>query len=308
MANTTNLFVELGRMQLTPNLPPYALTMVKARGGNVASAGEIAHAFTYSPYVNSITAIDIDPDVVGFWTHMQDVAKKGSYDDFLREFDEFTEKFEINPEKGFMYNERPVAIGASGYVPFLVHKEEFDEVKQNIGKVKIEQTDLTDFLRESRECRNEYDILLLNNIPEYTEDLKPIFENPPLADEGSIVFAKKSEGYGLKGHVYRKGGLIRPGILVGDSSLIERNMIGEGWDAIDIAKALKSWGYTPNSDHGFIRDRTLSPEGELTDLLKVEPRNGRARIGAREQSITEEGKFLPPSLRDYIVFAFTHRN
>lgn len=55
----TNLFVESGRMQFMPNFPPYALPIVKDKGGKVASVGEIAHAFTYSPHVESIVAVDI---------------------------------------------------------------------------------------------------------------------------------------------------------------------------------------------------------------------------------------------------------
>ena len=286
-------------MQLTPNFPPYALSIVKSRGGKVASAGEIAHAFTYSPHVESIVAIDIDPDVVDFWTHMKDVIQNGSIEDFLSEYNNFGEKLEWGTKTGISTHEgRPVSMGPLGFTPFIDYRNEFSRVKENIGKVAIARADLTDFLEESRQDGTKYDTLLLNNVPEYVEDWNALFENPPVVNDGLVVLVKRAEDWYTAGHVFRKDGRITPGTIIGAGAGIGKNMKADGWESVDMAEALGPFGYQPAAST-FVTDRRLSGEGKLIGLLQRESENGRAKIIAREL-------FPIRNFRYYMAFSFKY--
>ena len=300
-----NLFVESKRMQLTPNFPPYALSIVKSRGGKVASAGEIAHAFTYSPHVESIVAIDIDPDVVDFWTHMKDVIQNGSIEDFLSEYNNFGEKLEWGTKTGISTHEgRPVSMGPLGFTPFIDYRNEFSRVKENIGKVAIARADLTDFLEESRQDGTKYDTLLLNNVPEYVEDWNALFENPPVVNDGLVVLVKRAEDlYTTDGHVFRKDGRITPGVILGAGAGIGKNMKADGWESVDVAEALGHFGYQPAAS-AFVTDRRLSEDGRLAGLVQRESKDGRAKIIAHELF----DLFSIPNSHGYVAFAFTYKN
>lgn len=297
-----NLFVKSGRMQFTPNFPPYALPIVKSRGGKVASAGEIAHAFTYSPHVESIVAIDIDQDVVDFWTHMKDVIKNGSIEDFLREYNSFGESLKWSAEKGiFTHKERPVSMGPLGFTPFMDYRCKFNRVKENIGKVAIAKVDLTDFLEESRQRGAKYGTLLLNNVPEYIENWNALFENPPVTDNGLVVLVKRAEDlYTTDGHVFRKDGRITPGVILGAGAGIGKNMKADGWESVDVAEALGPFGYQPVAST-FVTDRRLSEDGKLVGLVQRESQDGRAKIIAHEL-------FSIRNSHGYVAFAFTYNN
>lgn len=225
----SNAFVDSGMIQITPNYPPYALKLVMNRGGYAVSTGEIGHAFTYSPHVDGIEAVEINSDLVRFYSELQEAIKQKGFREFEKHIRELAEIF-----SGDKLNGHPVSAGPSFYLPFLISEEEYRIVRDNIGKVSIRHGDCTRFFAETT---THYSTALLNNVPAYVEDWSTLFRSLPLEKEGIVAF-----GTDANASVYAQGNRIHPGVLRANFGFVSP---GEDWQKISVRKAMEKLGYSP---------------------------------------------------------------
>lgn len=281
----------LNTIQATPNYPPYSLPVISQRQGGVfVFAGSIPHALSASLFAQNVFACDLDKVVVDLYNAaIAAMAKTPSRQRFAELFNILVGDVQTSKAA----EERSVALGPRAYLPFLNHDEVYDSVRENVCKVKIKHGNIVDLLKELKSNGTAATVIDFNNVPEYIDDWSLLFAEPPLQRGGVVFFGKRDKtAYQLP------DGKIHPGQL-------RKGIRGtyaaapEGGTAIDVLKALESFGFKPFTAETVV-NVTPTKSGARYDIRSI---NGNARINVLEERFAPTQSAGPDSR---IVVGGTH--
>lgn len=238
-------------MQATPNYPPYAMEIVGERGGEAVFGGNISAAMLASLNADIVLACDLNPHVVEFYRHLvEEMKATESAEDFSRKFNEMLDAYK---RSGVI-----VSTGPLSFLPFVIDPDVYQLVRPNLGKLQIHQGDFTEFIGWLRDEGRKASVIDANNIPEYVNDWRRLFANPPLEDGGITLFGKRDR----KAYLLPDGS-IHPG-------KISRGINGhaavapeDGMETITVAEAMAQIGYAQISVP-LISNIRETKEGKLT--------------------------------------------